>query len=125
MFAPDSPELVAFVDWELATIGDPLIDLGWVMATWADEHTPVVGDIEPWDGFPSLDEPYCTLRQAFDTQSGCGRLVWCAGLFQAGDTPGGDTCSRQCWQGAKGNGDHLHAMTISLFNRAHRLIAKN
>ncbi len=26
----------AIIDWELATIGDPLIDLGWLIATWPE-----------------------------------------------------------------------------------------
>jgi aminoglycoside phosphotransferase (APT) family kinase protein len=30
----DAPELAAFVDWELATVGDPLLDLGHMLATW-------------------------------------------------------------------------------------------
>ncbi|HEV7855252.1 MAG TPA: phosphotransferase family protein [Mycobacterium sp.] len=30
----DKPELAAFVDWEMCTIGDPLLDLGWVLITW-------------------------------------------------------------------------------------------
>jgi aminoglycoside phosphotransferase (APT) family kinase protein len=34
MFRPDSPAIAAIVDWELATIGDPLLDLGWLIATW-------------------------------------------------------------------------------------------
>lgn len=34
MFRPDSGELAAIIDWELATIGDPLIDFAWLLATW-------------------------------------------------------------------------------------------
>jgi aminoglycoside phosphotransferase (APT) family kinase protein len=35
MFAPRLPvELVAVVDWEQSTIGDPLVDLGWVIGLW-------------------------------------------------------------------------------------------
>ncbi len=30
----DRPELAAFVDWEMCTIGDPLLDLGWMLITW-------------------------------------------------------------------------------------------
>jgi aminoglycoside phosphotransferase (APT) family kinase protein len=36
MFAPGvPPRLVAVLDWEMATIGDPLADLGWLVANWA------------------------------------------------------------------------------------------
>jgi aminoglycoside phosphotransferase (APT) family kinase protein len=37
MFAPRTPaELVAVVDWEQSTIGDPLVDLGWVVGLWVE-----------------------------------------------------------------------------------------
>jgi aminoglycoside phosphotransferase (APT) family kinase protein len=37
MFAPRVPvELVAVVDWEQSTIGDPLVDLGWVLGLWVE-----------------------------------------------------------------------------------------
>jgi aminoglycoside phosphotransferase (APT) family kinase protein len=36
LFRNDGPELAAIVDWELTTIGDPLLDLGWVLATWPE-----------------------------------------------------------------------------------------
>src|SRR5690606_12739196 len=34
LVAPDRPEVAAIVDWEMCTIGDPLLDLGWLLATW-------------------------------------------------------------------------------------------
>ena len=34
MFSPDGPDVAAVVDWEMCTIGDPLLDLGWLLATW-------------------------------------------------------------------------------------------
>jgi len=37
MFAPQPPaRLVAIVDWEQSTIGDPLLDIGWVIAGWSE-----------------------------------------------------------------------------------------
>ncbi len=37
MYAPRLPvELVAVVDWEQSTIGDPLVDLGWVLGLWIE-----------------------------------------------------------------------------------------
>jgi aminoglycoside phosphotransferase (APT) family kinase protein len=37
MFAPSLPvELVAVVDWEQSTIGDPLVDLGWMVGLWVE-----------------------------------------------------------------------------------------
>lgn len=125
MFAHDGAELAAFVDWELATIGDPLIDLGWVMATWADDKTPVVGDIAPWEGFPTLDD----LIAHYDERSArnLDAIAWYGVLacFKLGAILEGTHARASAGKAPKKTGDRLHAMTISLFDRAHRLIAKN
>jgi len=37
MFRHGAPaRLAAIVDWEMATVGDPLLDLGWVLMAWPD-----------------------------------------------------------------------------------------
>ncbi|MFN3725965.1 MAG: phosphotransferase family protein [Allosphingosinicella sp.] len=59
MFRLEGPELAAIVDWELATVGDPLVDLGWLLATWPDPAEPLAEAqivVEPWDGFPTAEE---------------------------------------------------------------------
>ena len=41
MFAPSAPaRLAAVLDWEMATIGDPLADLGYLCATYAQPDDP-------------------------------------------------------------------------------------
>jgi len=41
MFGPDDePELVAAFDWEMATLGDPRTDLGWMLSFWRDPKDP-------------------------------------------------------------------------------------
>jgi aminoglycoside phosphotransferase (APT) family kinase protein len=36
------PRIAAVVDWEQSTIGDPLLDLGWVLAGWTDPGEEVL-----------------------------------------------------------------------------------
>ncbi|MCC5810896.1 MAG: phosphotransferase family protein [Ectothiorhodospiraceae bacterium] len=36
LFAPDRPALAAIIDWELATIGDPMADVGLLLAFWGE-----------------------------------------------------------------------------------------
>ncbi len=57
LFAHDG-ELAAILDWELATIGDPLLDLGRLLAAWPDSSGdgPLSLRVEPWHGFPDRDE---------------------------------------------------------------------
>ncbi|WP_049927854.1 phosphotransferase family protein [Halopiger goleimassiliensis] len=41
MFAPGTPpELNAVFDWEMATLGDPRADLGWMLSYWRDAKDP-------------------------------------------------------------------------------------
>jgi len=59
MFAGN--RLVAIFDWELATIGDPLADVGYLVATWAQRGDPegsVIGlsPVTRGPGFPTRDE---------------------------------------------------------------------
>lgn len=37
----DTPEVAAFIDWEMCTIGDPLLDLGWILVCWPDHPDPI------------------------------------------------------------------------------------
>ncbi|MGE2734461.1 phosphotransferase family protein [Mycolicibacterium vaccae] len=37
----DVPELAAFIDWEMCTVGDPLLDLGWMLICWPDGPNPI------------------------------------------------------------------------------------
>jgi aminoglycoside phosphotransferase (APT) family kinase protein len=34
--------LAAIVDWEMGTVGDPKLDLGWVLQMWPDDTTAAV-----------------------------------------------------------------------------------
>ena len=40
MFSFDGPQVAAVVDWEMCTIGDPLLDVGWLLATWPHRDQP-------------------------------------------------------------------------------------
>ncbi|WP_067679532.1 phosphotransferase family protein [Nocardia miyunensis] len=57
MFHRDRPEVAAVVDWELGTVGDPLLDLGHLLATWPDpEESRTVGLARRLDGLPARAE---------------------------------------------------------------------
>ncbi|HEV2582157.1 MAG TPA: phosphotransferase family protein [Ktedonobacteraceae bacterium] len=43
MFDFDRPDVVAIFDWEMATIGDPLADLGYLLSHWHEPSDPEPG----------------------------------------------------------------------------------
>lgn len=67
MFAPDEPRVIALFDWEMATIGDPLADLGWLLSYWCDEGLPddpeAVAALTTQPGFPNSDEMVALYEQ--------------------------------------------------------------
>ncbi|MEW5686393.1 MAG: phosphotransferase family protein [Pseudomonadota bacterium] len=124
MFRHDGPELAAIVDWELTTIGDPLLDLGWLLATWQESETPreFGVNIQPWGGFPSPSELVGHYRPR--THRDMSAIDWYAVLacYKLGLILEG-TFARACaGQAPKDTGDRLHAHTVSLFERALRWI---
>jgi aminoglycoside phosphotransferase (APT) family kinase protein len=61
MVATDPPaRLVGILDWEMATIGDPLADLGYLVATWCEpgavEHALLLSPVTNRSGFPTREE---------------------------------------------------------------------
>lgn len=124
MFRHDSGDLAAIVDWELTTIGDPLIDLGWLMATWPEEGSANVGSVgvTPWEGFPTAAELIDHYRPR--TARDLSHIEWYAVLacYKLGIILEG-TFARACaGKAPKETGDMLHASTIGLFERAGRWI---
>jgi aminoglycoside phosphotransferase (APT) family kinase protein len=61
MFGPLGPaHLVAVMDWEMSTLGDPLADLGWLLYFWRDPGDPSLGlrvaSVTDQAGFPRRRE---------------------------------------------------------------------
>ena len=128
MYRHDGPELAAIIDWELTTIGDPLIDLGWLMATWpetgpeGDEHGDEAVAVQPWDGFPTIAELVEHYRPR--TSRDLSAIDWYAVLacYKLGIILEG-THARACaGKAPRATGDLLHAKTVGLFERALRWI---
>jgi aminoglycoside phosphotransferase (APT) family kinase protein len=122
MYRFDAPRLAAIVDWELTTIGDPLLDLGWLLATWPEGNTGTVS-VTPWTGFPSADE--LVAHYAKQTTRDLLHIHWYGVLacYKLGIILEG-TYARACaGKAPKATGDQLHASTIGLLERANRWIS--
>ncbi|MFC9898473.1 phosphotransferase family protein [Nocardia sp. NPDC127579] len=55
---PESGSIAAVLDWELCTLGDPLADLGSLLAYWPEPGEPTVADLamSTLPGFPARTE---------------------------------------------------------------------
>jgi aminoglycoside phosphotransferase (APT) family kinase protein len=120
LYRYDGPQLAAIVDWELTTIGDPLLDMGWILATW-----PLAGHIgsanlsvTPWEGFPTADE--LVARYAGQTDRDIDRIAWYAVLacYKLGIILEGTHARAAAGKAEIATGEALHAHTVSLFQRA-------
>ncbi|OBK98658.1 aminoglycoside phosphotransferase [Mycobacterium asiaticum] len=124
MFSRTGPDVVAIVDWEMCTIGDPLLDLGWLLATWRqDDGSSVFGHaLGGTDGLASTND--LLQRYAANTTRDLSHITWYTVLacFKLGIVIEG-TLARACaGKAEKAVGDQLHAGTVHLFERALALI---
>jgi aminoglycoside phosphotransferase (APT) family kinase protein len=122
MYSTKDGELAALIDWEMSTIGDPLLDLGWAMATADDGDGFSTATLQPSDGFMSIAE--MVVHYGKHSSRDLSDLQWYAVLacYKLGVILEG-THARACAGKAdKAVGDMLHKITLGLFNRAQRWI---
>jgi aminoglycoside phosphotransferase (APT) family kinase protein len=74
MFGPGAtPELTAVLDWELAALGDPHTDLGWLLFFWYEstDPDPAVPELMPTltarEGYPTRQELVARYERRRDT----------------------------------------------------------
>ena len=117
LFDRTSSKLTAMVDWELTTLGDPMVDLGWLLSAWPEDGAES-GPVKPWSGFPSRSE--IVERYAQKTGRDVSSADWYEVLacYKLGAILEG-TYARACaGRAPKETGDFLHASTLSLFAKA-------
>ncbi|MFC4127040.1 phosphotransferase family protein [Nocardia rhizosphaerae] len=126
MFEYDSPQVAAMVDWEMSTIGDPLLDLGWQLATRPVPGTVGAGLMGTLGTVCGLPEPAEMISHygGFSDRD-LGTITWYEVLacFKLGIVLEGTHARAFAGKAPKQVGDFLHAVTLELFEKAARLIA--
>lgn len=125
LFSLDGPEVAAIVDWEMCTIGDPLLDLGWLLATWPDPEGHDVGMaalLTQAGGLATRSE--LTERYAQRSTRDLSAIDWYTVLacFKLGIVLEGTHARAFAGKAPVAIGDLLHAVTLELFSRARSLI---
>src|SRR5262249_31747217 len=83
MFDPGNPDrIVAVLDWEMATLGDPLMDLGTTLGYWVEAGGPAVSQqtaVGPTNAPGSLSRQELVDRYAAQS----GRAITDMGFYQS------------------------------------------
>jgi len=122
MFRKDGPEVAAIVDWEMCTHGDPLLDLGWLLATW-----PQDGDIGPFGQISDLPtRTELVAHYAKASQRSVDHAPWYAVLasFKLAIVLEGTNARAHAGMAPKATGDLLHAIAVGLLNNATHFIER-
>jgi aminoglycoside phosphotransferase (APT) family kinase protein len=125
LFTTGDLRVAAVLDWEMWTIGDPMLDLGRFLAHWPapGRDMQLSGAIYDAGGLPSADE--LADRYAAATGRSIDQLPWylALGCFKLGIILEG-TCARACaGQADPETGAQLHRTALALFGRALEVIA--
>jgi aminoglycoside phosphotransferase (APT) family kinase protein len=124
MFRRDAPTVAAIVDWEMATIGDPLLDLGWLIATWDLDSAPdeFAGRLTRAGGLPTAEE--LAERYAKLSTRNLDHLPWYIVLacFKLGIILEGSHARARSNLAPQEIGDRLHTTAQALFERAHTIL---
>ena len=120
LFDRGGPGVAAIVDWEMCTIGDPLLDLGLLLASWPTPAgpTPLSGVLGAAGSLPTADElaGYYAARSTRDLAA----LDWYVVLacFKTGIVVEGTHATACAGRAPKDTGDFLHEISLGLLERA-------
>jgi aminoglycoside phosphotransferase (APT) family kinase protein len=125
MFSRTGPEVAAIVDWEMCTIGDPLLDLGWMLATWSMPGAPseFAGRLAKAGDLATVEE--LVERYAARSDRDLAAIDWYVVLacFKLGIILEGTYARALAGKAPMEIGEQLHTTTLRLFERAQDLIA--
>lgn len=125
MFSMRAPRISGVVDWELASLGDPLLDLGWILSSWWEEGDPEGKHplVKPWDGF--LSRADLVRRYGEITGRNMDAMPWFFTLacYKLACLLEGTYARSKSGQIPADVGTQVHAYAVWLMNKAMQTIA--
>ncbi|ROO87841.1 aminoglycoside phosphotransferase (APT) family kinase protein [Actinocorallia herbida] len=115
--------LAAVVDWEMSTIGDPLLDLGRYLAMLPDEHGEIVPSAEVAMVAGAMSQEELVLRYEECVGRSVADLDWYVvlGAFKLGIILEGTYARASAGKADTKVGLMLHGAAVNLFDRATRI----
>ncbi len=116
MLRRGEPEVAAFVDWEMCTIGDPLLDLGWMLVCWPVDPNPLgsAGYLAELGGLATRTE----LLEAYQAAGGRSteHLDWYLALacLKLGVVIEGTWARYLAGRASREAGERLHSSAVTL-----------
>lgn len=125
MFSHLAPRISGVIDWELASLGDPLLDLGWVLSSWSEAGDPdgKAPMVRPWDGFLRRAE----LVRLYGELSGrdMREMPWFFALacYKLACLLEGTHAASKAGKVPANIGESVHAYAVWLITKARQIIA--
>ena len=125
MFSLLAPRISGVVDWELTSLGDPLLDLGWILTSWWEEGDPDGKRplVQPWQDFLSRSD----LIRLYGEHSGRDMSVapwfFTLGCYKLACLLEGTYARSKQGQIPEHIGQSVHGYAVWLMNKASQIIA--
>ncbi|MDB5447780.1 MAG: hypothetical protein JWQ97_3097 [Phenylobacterium sp.] len=122
MFSHQAPKITGIIDWELTSLGDPLLDVGWVLSSWWEEGDPKEPMVQPWDGFISRAELVKLYGELTGRDMSAMPWFFTLACYKLGCILEGTYARSKAGQAAADIGERLHDYALYLFAKAKQLI---
>lgn len=117
------PRVAAVIDWEMCTVGDPLLDLGWLMVTWPQEPVGMSAGpaLSALGGLPTRAELVAAYADAGGRDT--SRIDWYTALagFKMGIVLEGTQARAAAGQAPAEVGRTLHEHAVGLLGLSARI----
>jgi len=122
LFESGGTKLAAIVDWELATIGDPLLDLGHLLAQWPQPESPPGVAVLDLPGLPTRDEMISHYAESAGRDVSHALWYQVLACFRLAIILEGSYARACAGQAPQETGERLHKKSIALVEQAGHLI---
>ena len=110
----------------MATLGDPLVDLGRLLLSWPDggDRKPFTMRVDPLDGFPTRES--LVARYASRTGRDLSSLPWFEAFacYKLGIILEGTYARSKAGLADSATGERLHQSAVALLDQARRIVER-